>query len=338
MAGAGLLFLALPATGLSAADADADDKSAPEAPKQALHSNHLGMEFVPVPGIHVFFCKNETRVRDYQAFLAATGHEAPEPPHFAQGPDHPVVGIGQFDAEAFCLWLTEYERGKGLISARQRYRLPDKRHWDVAVGLLDPFGARSSLEQEILNKTYYPWGTQWPPIPGAGNFASDQIAGYKDEYLFTSPVGSFDPNEAGIYDLAGNVWEWCQSDSLTGAPQWVLRGGAWVYFQSESLLAGYEYPVPPDLKASSFGFRVVFEDPDLAPELTRSMMAKRSEQRKQGQSRFLGGDGEAPGADTGERMDARSRLLQGEFRTSGGTVADAGAPGGVELERQRLLE
>jgi formylglycine-generating enzyme required for sulfatase activity len=85
--------------------------------------------------------------------------------------------------------------------------------------------------------TIFPWGDDWPPPKGAGNFAGEElrasvtnhavIFGYNDGHAFTSPVGSFKPNNLGIYDLAGNAWEFC-ADGPDNAPnaRWMM-GGSW---------------------------------------------------------------------------------------------------------------
>ena len=62
--------------------------------------NGLGMKFVPVPGTRVRFCVWETRVRDYQAFVDATG-QAWKKAEFEQGPTHPAVNVSWVDAQAF---------------------------------------------------------------------------------------------------------------------------------------------------------------------------------------------------------------------------------------------
>src|SRR5262245_53660861 len=106
--------------------------------------NSLGMKFVPVPGANVLFCIWETRVRDFEAFVKATGHHAGEgwrdpaavqsyAAGFSQTPLHPVVNVSWNDAVAFCRWLTEKERGK--LSAGQEFRLPTDAEWSQAVGL-----------------------------------------------------------------------------------------------------------------------------------------------------------------------------------------------------------
>lgn len=309
-------ILCVPVSGLSEPPSGA---SGPTEPDEAgVFVSHLGIEFVAVPGTSVLVGAIETRVSDYARFLEDTGHPPPDIPHFAQGPDHPVVGVSREDAEAFCRWLTESERSEGRLTAKQAYRLPTRTEWNLAVGLDEPFSGRNALEQEIRSKTFYPWGEEWPPSDNAGNFASAQIEGYNDAYVFTAPVKSFQPNQFGIFDLAGNVWEWCESDAVAGSPQWVLRGGAWIYFVPECLLASYEYRVPAGLKSSSFGFRCVFEDPDRVSEITREMMEAKKKEQDEARMRFVTERKEGAPL-TPEEAEARKKeLLKTDFAMAKG--------------------
>ena len=183
--------------------------------------NSLGLKFVPVPGVPGLLCIWETRLQDFTTYVdevgrapgdsmlsmsssnvwKETGHSWRHP-EFEQNTNHPVIGISWREAMNFCEWLTTRERASGWITTNQGYRLPTSEEWLKAAG---------------TNK--FVWGDTWPPPKGAGNFAGEEtrqrlparpiINGYADGFFGTAPVGSFTPNALGIYDLAGNVCEFC---------------------------------------------------------------------------------------------------------------------------------
>lgn len=165
--------------------------------------NSLGMKLVKVPGVSVIFSIWETRVRDYRAFADETRREWARP-DFEQTPDDPVVNVTWEDAAAFCQWLTARERKAGRLTDKQRYRLPTDAEWSLAAGL-GPERGRTP-EDRLQATVTWPWGYVWPPQPGDGNYAAELEA---DKFTNTSPVGSFKPNPHGLFDLGGNVWEWC---------------------------------------------------------------------------------------------------------------------------------
>ena len=91
-------------------------------------------------------------------------------------------------------------------------------------------------------KGVYPWGKEWPPPRGVGNYAPSLKV---DDFDQTSPVGSFKPNKFGLYDMGGNAWEWCEdqigkwrSDRVDpGNPkERVLRGNSWRYSYTTTLM------------------------------------------------------------------------------------------------------
>jgi formylglycine-generating enzyme required for sulfatase activity len=228
-----------------------------------------------------------TRLQDFAAFIAATGYDATgnmltlgkddfdwlphghtwESPGFAQTPDHPVVGVSYHDAVAFCAWLTEQERLSGNIDSRQSYGLPTDLEWSLAVGLRQEEGG-SPEERLYRSQGTYPWGPAWPPPPNFGNYAGAESrrdmpswwgvvpGGYVDPFPRTSPVASFAPNHLGLYDLSGNVWEWCADAYCPGSLARVIRGGSWgsdrpAYLQSANRIAKF-----PDSRNDETGFRI----------------------------------------------------------------------------------
>jgi hypothetical protein len=231
----------------------------------AAFENSLGMKFVKVPDTEALFCIWETRVQDYEAFVTATGYKW-EKAWFEQGPTHPAVNVSWDDAKLFCTWLTKTERKAGRIESDQLYRLPTDAEWSLAVGLTGEAGSTPQEKDEKI-KDVYPWGTTWPPPSGAGNFADmtsklkhpeyTVIEGYDDDFAETSPVGSFKANALGLYDLSGNVWEWCEDWYNAEQKYRVLRGASWFSYGSRTLLSSSRGNGAPDARDLNVGFRCV---------------------------------------------------------------------------------
>ncbi|MBC8165662.1 MAG: SUMF1/EgtB/PvdO family nonheme iron enzyme [Bryobacteraceae bacterium] len=225
--------------------------------------NSLGMVFAPVGNVE--FCIWQTRVKDFETFakavnLRSTGWKTAG---FSQGPDHPVVNVTWQEAIAFCKWLTDAERKAGLISANQFYRLPTDLEWSRATGLPEEPG-KTPESRDMGIPDVYPWGTQWPPPPGSGNYTGEEtgsdvaIKGYDDGFAWTSPVGSFAPNKAGLYDMGGNVWQWCMDTWNAESKAKVLRGASWYNGALKlSLLSSCRVHAAPDSSTDNYGFRVV---------------------------------------------------------------------------------
>ncbi len=238
------------------------------------YNNSLGMKFVPVPGTDVHFCIWETRKQDYEAYARAVpGVDGSwqhvmtrgQPVSFA--PDHPVVGVARDEARRFCAWLTEKEQREGRIPSGARYRLPTDLEWSAAVGLPREAGATPRARDGGIPGVY-PWGTVFPPPPGAGNFSDiaartafgmsrQPITGYRDGFATTSPVGSFAANQFGLFDLSGNVWEWSEDwyDGTGGDA--VLRGGSWSDHEPHKLLSSFRAYGVASFRGEFIGFRCV---------------------------------------------------------------------------------
>jgi formylglycine-generating enzyme required for sulfatase activity/serine/threonine protein kinase len=251
--------------------------------KDAPFTNTLGMKFVPVPitggptdGQRVLFSIWETRVQDYEVFVKETKGKLPNP-GFEQSATHPVIGLNRDGATAFCVWLTERERQAGKIATGESYRLPSDHEWSCAVGI----GEREDVSISPWDKggkilDVYPWGSEWPPPKGAGNYAGEELRTtwesgnpayvllrgivdtYRDGFEHSAPVGSFSANSWGLFDLGGNAAEWVAdwvkpTEQLHG----VMRGGAWCLAGS-SLLSSHRNQHPPNLAFRNLsGFRVV---------------------------------------------------------------------------------
>jgi formylglycine-generating enzyme required for sulfatase activity len=190
-------------------------------------------------------------------------------PDFAQGPSHPVVKVNWSDAMAFCKWLTDKERDENVLEARQAYRLPTDAEWSAAVGLRNEGGnTPEARDGKIRNE--FPWGKQWPPPVGAGNYADKGaksarggvLDNYSDGFAQTAPAGSLKPNALGVYDLGGNVWEWCaegyKGDSGVAGRDWgVLRGGSWATSNRSEMQSSYRNVVDRNERDVIYGFRCV---------------------------------------------------------------------------------
>jgi len=230
-------------------------------------TNTLGMKFVPVPGTTVLFCIHDTRKGDYRKYAEAnpavnnawTNIKARVGP-VSEGDEHPVVMVSWDEAKAFCAWLSSKEG--------RTYRLPTDHEWSIAVGIGDQEAA-DAVPKSVSGKIHdvFPWGTEWPPPAGTGNFADialkDKAAktriidGYNDGYATTSPVMSFKPNKLGLYDMAGNVWQWCEDKLNSKDEIRVMRGGSWYDFNRNFLLSSYRGSRPPAQRRDIYGFRVV---------------------------------------------------------------------------------
>ncbi|HEV7406528.1 MAG TPA: SUMF1/EgtB/PvdO family nonheme iron enzyme [Chthoniobacteraceae bacterium] len=226
--------------------------------------NSLQMKFAPLGAVLCGIWP--VRVRDYDAFCQATGRDR-QKQDFAQDSLHPVVRVNYDDATAFCEWLTLKETQAGLLEAGQLYRLPTDAEWSEAAGL--PAESGATPEERDGKLPDYPWGRQWPPPAGAGNYADAsqkgttlRIPNYRDGFPQTSPVGSFAANSRGLYDIGGNVWQWVQ-DSYKGSvgprgKDWgVLRGGSWGTSRQAELRSSYRNVVDRTERDVIFGFRTV---------------------------------------------------------------------------------
>jgi formylglycine-generating enzyme required for sulfatase activity len=149
--------------------------------------------------------------------------------------------------------------------------LPTDGEWSAAVGLTAEKGATPGEKDNNGPRDLYPWGHRWPPPPGAGNFADESakkadlgfgyIDGYDDGYPWTSPVDAFAANALGIYDLGGNVENWCADWYDGRATAHVLRGGSWRYYLKFYLRSASRSFAPPDYRAPNYGFRCVIARP-----------------------------------------------------------------------------
>lgn len=218
------------------------------------HTNSLGMRFLPVPGAAALFGVWPVRVQDYEPFAQETAQKWLRP-KFKQDPTHPAVSVSWDDARRFCLWLTDKERRAGRLGERDEYRLPTDLEWSAAVDLGKETGT-TPAERDGQISDVYPWGKDWPPPRNVGNYDGELR---KDDFDYTSPVGSFPANRHGLHDLGGNVWEWC-SDSYDGQQTYrVLRGASWHSSKAHTLLSSARLFNSPGHRVDIVGFRCVLE-------------------------------------------------------------------------------
>jgi formylglycine-generating enzyme required for sulfatase activity/thiol-disulfide isomerase/thioredoxin len=300
--------------------------TAPEtATKNGPFVNSLGMTFVPAPitggptsGQRVLFSVWDTRVQDYAIFAQETKREWPKEA-FPQGPTHPAVNVTWDDAQLFCQWLTAREQAAGRLHPDWRYRLPGDHEWSCAVGLgAMEDAARLPSEKNGQIGDVFPWGPQWPPPAGAGNYAGEELqpavtagkydyakgvlAGYNDGYVNTSPVGSFAANQFGLFDMGGNVLQWCEDWFDTEQKTRVLRGSPWNYYVRSALLSATRAHFAPGARYHYYGFRCV-----LAP--AASVLASKGRVFVSGQSIDLIA---LPGFDLGSARRPDSTIVRKE--------------------------
>jgi len=166
------------------------------------------------------------------------------------------------------------------------YRLPTDAEWSVGVGLQGEEGDNPEEKDRssyIRGARLYPWGKEWPPPKGAGNYAGEEckskcefsfsgaqlwlrsrfrepewIKGYNDGYPRTSPVGSFAANANGLYDMGGNVRQWCEDRENARETYRVLRGASWRDYIPDDLFPSHrDYGDPDHGRGADTGFRCV---------------------------------------------------------------------------------
>lgn len=215
--------------------------------------------------------------------------------------NHPVVDISHQNSIDFCTWLTKKELLAGKLKSGWRYRLPTDHEWSCAVGIGSQENAEASpkskdrtldyeksseLERNLKTTGTYPWGKIWPPPVGSGNLSDmsgkstlvtgtyrtllareygreEFIDGYLDNFITTAPVGSFKSNIFGLYDLEGNVSEFCADLFDPSKPgDFVVRGGSWEDADPYVLISAHRGSWG-NHGYNCFGFRCVLASPDL---------------------------------------------------------------------------
>jgi formylglycine-generating enzyme required for sulfatase activity len=175
----------------------------------------------------------------------------PEPSQFS-GDTRPVEQVSWFDAQEFCARLSKF--------TKREYRLPSEAEWEYAcrARTTSPFHFGETITTDLANyhgQDYY----------GQGSFGT-----YREE---TTSVGTFSPNIFGLYDMHGNVLEWCldcyhqdYKSAPTDGSAWIdpdttnmdriMRGGAWSTFPQFCCSASRAHYRPNIRCASNQGFRI----------------------------------------------------------------------------------
>jgi formylglycine-generating enzyme required for sulfatase activity len=213
------------------------------------------------------FCMGKYPVTQAQwqavAALPQVNRELDPNPSSFKGENRPVDSVSWHDAVEFCDRLTAH--------TKRVYRLPSEAEWEYAcrAGTNTPFHFGETIMTDLANYR----GTDHEEYKWSGSYGRGPKGIYRQE---TTVVGSFEvANAFGLYDMHGNVWEWCADhwhENYEGAPTdgsaWIeagddndnrfrlLRGGSWAY-NPESCRCAYRDYYNPDNRSSPFGFRVV---------------------------------------------------------------------------------
>ncbi len=189
---------------------------------------------------------------EFGAFVEATGHAmwgTYKNLGFSQTSRHPVVGVNWNDAAAYCYWLSK--------ATGKDYRLPSEAEWEYAcrAGTATPFWWGSFISTDDAN------------YDGNCTYGGGKKGQYRNA---TAGVESFKQNPWGLYQMHGNVWEWCADawhENYRGAPEdgfvWqggnqtrrVLRGGSWLC-NPQCSRAARRARHSSEYRRSDIGFRV----------------------------------------------------------------------------------
>jgi formylglycine-generating enzyme required for sulfatase activity len=215
-----------------------EDRRDSEGPQHRVSVPEFWLGKYPVTQVH------------YQAVMGKN------PSHFSQnGANRPVEQVSWYDAMAFCEKLSQ--------QTGRTYRLPSEAEWEYAcrAGTTTPFYFGPTITTDLAN------------YDGNYTYGNGPKGVYREK---TTDVGSFAPNDFGLYDMHGNVYEWCADHwhgNYAGAPTdgsaWlsgdesanrVRRGGSWGYFPWYCRSA-YRNSFVPDYRNYLIGFRVCCSAP-----------------------------------------------------------------------------
>ena len=182
-----------------------------------------------------------------------------------KGDRRPVENVSWEEAMEFCARLSQ-----ACLSQKgdRQYRLPSEAEWEYAcrAGTTTPFCFGETITTDLANYRGTDWKLGDETYPGF--YGQGSRGSFREE---TTDVGTFPPNAFGLYDMHGNVWEWCADrwhNNYGGAPTdgtaWIdgkseyriIRGGSWFDYPAVCRAAHRHFYSPGD-RVDSLGFRVV---------------------------------------------------------------------------------
>jgi len=253
---------------MGSTDADADDTDEDPIHEVTLSSFYLGKYEVTMAEFQTFVssmryktvAENVGTGKLYSDsvgdFIDSSGinwrfddHGKPRP--LNEYNNYPVTQVSWDDATEYCKWLSKL--------TGNHYRLPTEAEWEYAAG-----GGNASK----TIRTKWPGTSNEDSLRHFGNYF--EVGKDKDGYEYTSPIGKFRPNSLGLYDMAGNVWEWCNDlkgkyneyheenppgPKVGSSNEMVMRGGSWKQIPKRCRTAARGNQ-DKEFRRSNIGFRL----------------------------------------------------------------------------------
>jgi len=212
---------------------DIKNTPSPAAPINIKNEMILVTGIRPIESFYI--AKYETSQKEYQELMGNN-------PSIFKGENLPVENVSFFEAIKFCNakntkegFPIAYDETTGKVINLKSYRLPTGEEWEYA--------ANGGIKSEGLGFS--------------GSSKLDEVAWYSDNSSNTTHItGSKKPNALGIYDMSGNVFEWCQNQLSTGSPLRMIRGGGWASKDEYNNIAKVNSELS-NSKYNYIGFRII---------------------------------------------------------------------------------